>query len=178
VQPALLPLDPLLVPLLEPTLGPSVTGPFRARSSSSSKSWVCSPDLLSTVAMTSSRATSVSMRPALGRSRARSRSSARSLRALSDVTSSRAYSRLPPATRATRAASASGSPYRLTRSAARAGVDTGENDTGWQRDAMVGSTFSGRSVTRMKWTWAGGSSSVLRNALAASALKLSASRNM
>jgi hypothetical protein len=46
------------------------------------------------------------------------------------------------------------------------GAATEEKATSWQREAMVGSSRSGRSVTRMKCTWPGGSSSVLRKALA------------
>ena len=48
----------------------------------------------------------------------------------------------------------------------------------WQRDMIVGSTFSGSVVANMNFTWAGGSSSVLSSALNAAVVSMCTSSMM
>ena len=68
---------------------------------------------------------------------------------------------------------ASATPRSDSQSPTRSGL-TGPKRTRWARERTVGSRSAGRSLTRMKTVWTGGSSKVLSSALAASAFIASA----
>ena len=79
-----------------------------------------------------------------------------------------------PSDRRAQARAVSAATPRSTSRAASSSAGGASNRTCWQREAIVGMTFPGRSVSRTRCAKAGGSSSVLSIRLAASSFIVSA----
>jgi hypothetical protein len=98
-----------------------------------------------------------------------------SARARSSGSSAMASARSPsPSDSRAQARAVSGWTPRAWSRSASSDAGSGSKRTGWQRDAIVGSTCDGLSVSSRRTTYGGGSSSVLSSALAASSFIVSA----